>query len=82
MEEIDHKVRAHYQVSEDADATEETADSDKSAGKDVEIERCRLQIVKSVSKTKFKVYLDGQFAFILYKGELFRYRYTGRWRAE
>ena len=36
MEEIDHKVRAHYQVSEDADATEETADSDKSAGKDVE----------------------------------------------
>lgn len=36
MEEIDHKVRAHYQVTEDADATEETADSDKSAGKDVE----------------------------------------------
>lgn len=33
MEEIDHKVRAHYQVTEDADATEETADSDKSAGK-------------------------------------------------
>ena len=31
-----NKVRAHYQVSEDADATEETADSDKSAGKDVE----------------------------------------------
>ena len=29
---------------------------------------------KSVSKTKFKVYLDGQFAFTLYKGELFRYR--------
>lgn len=36
MEEIDHKVRAHYQVTEDADATEEIADSDKSAGKDVE----------------------------------------------
>lgn len=30
--------------------------------------------IKSVSKTKFKVYLDGQFAFTLYKGELFRYR--------
>lgn len=30
--------------------------------------------IKSVSKTKFKVYLDGRFAFTLYKGELFRYR--------
>ena len=37
MEEIDHKVRAHYQVSEDADATEETADSDKS------VERCGIK---------------------------------------
>lgn len=30
--------------------------------------------IKSVGKTQFKVYLDGQFAFTLYKGELFRYR--------
>lgn len=30
--------------------------------------------IKPVTKTKFKVYLDGQFAFTLYKGELFRYR--------
>ncbi|MDO4311692.1 MAG: regulatory protein RecX [Eubacteriales bacterium] len=30
--------------------------------------------IKAVTKTKFKVYLDGQFAFVLYKGELFRYR--------
>lgn len=31
------------------------------------------QIV-SVTKTKFKVYVDEQFAFVLYKGELSRYR--------
>lgn len=30
--------------------------------------------IKEVSKTKFKVYLEGQFAFTLYKGELFRYK--------
>ena len=30
--------------------------------------------IKSVSKTKLKAYLDGQIAFTLYKGELFRYR--------
>ena len=30
--------------------------------------------IKEVSKTKFKVFLEGQFAFTLYKGELFRYR--------
>ena len=29
--------------------------------------------IKSVSKTKFKVYLDGTFAFVLYKGELKRF---------
>ena len=26
--------------------------------------------VEAVTKTKYKVYVDGQFAFILYKGEL------------
>ena len=30
--------------------------------------------IESVTKTKFKVYLDEQFAFVLYKGELSRYR--------
>lgn len=30
--------------------------------------------LESVTKTKFKVYLDEQFAFVLYKGELSRYR--------
>ena len=30
--------------------------------------------IEEQTKTKFKVYLDGQFAFTLYKGELFRYR--------
>ncbi|MCI9439758.1 MAG: regulatory protein RecX [Ruminococcus sp.] len=29
--------------------------------------------VESVTKAKFKVYLDGQFAFVLYKGELSRF---------
>ena len=29
--------------------------------------------IQSVTKTKFKVYLDEQFAFVLYKGELSRY---------
>lgn len=29
--------------------------------------------IEPVTKTKYKVYLDGQFAFILYKGELSRY---------
>ena len=30
--------------------------------------------IEPVTKTKFKVYLDEQFAFVLYKGELSRYR--------
>ena len=30
--------------------------------------------LESVTKTKFKVYLDEQFAFVLYKGELSRYK--------
>lgn len=30
--------------------------------------------VEPLTKTKFKVYLDGQFAFVLYKGELSRFR--------
>ncbi len=30
--------------------------------------------IEAVTKTKYKVYIDGQFAFILYKGELSRYR--------
>ena len=29
--------------------------------------------VEAVTKTKYKVYIDGQFAFILYKGELSRF---------
>lgn len=29
--------------------------------------------IKAITKTRFQVYLDGQFAFVLYKGELFRY---------
>lgn len=29
---------------------------------------------EAVTKTKYKVYIDGQFAFVLYKGELSRYR--------
>ena len=32
--------------------------------------------IRAVTKTRFKVYLDGQFAFVLYKGELFRYHLT------
>ena len=30
--------------------------------------------IESVTKTKFKVYVDDQFAFVLYKGELSRYQ--------
>ena len=30
--------------------------------------------IESVTKTKFKVYVDDQFAFVIYKGELSRYR--------
>lgn len=30
--------------------------------------------IESVTKTRFKVYVDEQFAFVLYKGELSRYR--------
>ena len=30
--------------------------------------------IESVTKTKFKVYVDEQFAFVLYKGELSHYR--------
>ena len=29
--------------------------------------------VEPLTKTKFKVYLDGDFAFVLYKGELARF---------
>lgn len=29
--------------------------------------------IKAITKTRFRVYLDGEFAFVLYKGELFRY---------
>ncbi len=29
---------------------------------------------EAVTKTKYKVYIDGQFAFVLYRGELSRYR--------
>ena len=29
--------------------------------------------IEPLSKTRYKVYLDGQFAFTLYKGELSRY---------
>lgn len=29
--------------------------------------------IESVTKTRYKVFLDGQFAFVLYKGELSRY---------
>lgn len=29
--------------------------------------------IESVTKTKYKVYVDGQFAFVLYKGELSRF---------
>lgn len=29
---------------------------------------------EAVTKTKYKVYIDGQFAFVLYKGELSRYQ--------
>ena len=29
--------------------------------------------IEPVTKSKYKIYLDGQFAFVLYKGELSRY---------
>ena len=29
--------------------------------------------IEPYTRTKFKVYLDGKFAFVLYKGELSRY---------
>ena len=29
--------------------------------------------IEPVTKTRYKVYVDGQFAFVLYKGELSRY---------
>ena len=29
--------------------------------------------IKAITKTRFRVYLDEQFAFVLYKGEIFRY---------
>ena len=35
--------------------------------------RMTVTQIQSVTKTKFKVYLDEQFAFVLYKGELSRY---------
>ena len=34
----------------------------------------KVTSLESVTKTKYKVYLDEQFAFVLYKGELSRYR--------
>ena len=30
--------------------------------------------IEAVAKNKYKVYLDERFAFVLYKGELSRYR--------
>ncbi len=30
--------------------------------------------IEPVTKSKYKIYLDGQFAFVLYKGELSRYQ--------
>ena len=30
--------------------------------------------IEAVTKAKYKVYIDGQFVFVLYKGELSRYR--------
>lgn len=32
--------------------------------------------IEAVTKTRYRVYIDGQFAFILYKGELSRYHIT------
>ena len=32
--------------------------------------------IEPVTKTKYKVFIDGQFAFVLYKGELSRYHIT------
>jgi len=29
--------------------------------------------IEPVTKTRYRIYVDGQFAFILYKGELSRY---------
>ena len=34
--------------------------------------------IKAVTKTRFRVYLDDEFAFVLYKGELFRYHLEDR----
>ena len=34
----------------------------------------KVTMIESVTKTKSKVYVDDQFAFVLYKGELSRYR--------
>ena len=39
--------------------------------------------VESVTKTKFKVYIEEQFAFVLYKGELSRYKIVeGVWLSQ
>lgn len=35
--------------------------------------RMTVTQIEAVTKTRYKVYLDGQFAFVLYKGELSRY---------
>ena len=32
--------------------------------------------IEAVTKTRYKVYVDEQFAFVLYKGELSRYQVT------
>ncbi len=34
--------------------------------------------VEPLSKTKYKIYLNDQFAFVLYKGELRSYKADGR----
>ncbi len=34
--------------------------------------------IEPLTKIKYKVYLDGEFAFVLYKGELSRLSYSGR----
>lgn len=40
------------------------------------MERNNMEVtqIEAVTKTRYKVYVDGQFAFVLYKGELSRYR--------
>ena len=30
--------------------------------------------IESITKTKYRVYIDDEFAFVLYKGELFKYQ--------